>query len=178
MQPRPGDRVMVQVYGEPTLTGVATLDEKGRITLPRIGMIQASAMTIADLRDTVRTRLAGILRDPAIEVSVLRRVVVSGEVMKPGVYYADLASTFGEMIAQAGGLKETAKSNRVYLIRGSDRIRIDHWESDMSPSSDLHSGDRILVARQSWLQLNIIPFAGTSMAVVSLIMSITQSLKK
>src|SRR4051794_31445471 len=60
MQARPGDRVIVHVYGEPGLSDAATLDEKGRITLPKIGMIQASALSIADLRDTVRSRLSAI----------------------------------------------------------------------------------------------------------------------
>jgi polysaccharide biosynthesis/export protein len=174
---RPGDKVAVHVYGEPSLSDAATLDEKGRITLPRVGVIQASSMTIAELRDTVRARLAAVLKEPAIEVSVLRRIVVSGEVMRPGVYYADLTSYVGEMVAQAGGLKETAKASKVYLIRGSERRRIAEWQSDLSPDADLRSGDQILVGRMSWLELNIIPFAGTSMAVVSLIITVRQTLR-
>ena len=177
MQARPGDRVLVQVFGDPTLSGSPTLDEQGRVTLPRIGTLQASTMTIAELRDTVRMRLTAVLRDPIIDVAVLRRIVVAGEVVKPGVYFADLTSTIGEMVAQAGGLKETAKSNQVFLVRGENRRRIERWETDNSPESDLHSGDQIFVGRQSWLQLNIIPFAGTSMAIVSLLLSVRQAIK-
>lgn len=177
MRASPGDRVALHVYGQPTLTDASTVDEKGRIALPQIGLIQASAMTIADLRDTIRARLSAVIRDPAIEVSVLRRIVVSGEVIKPGVYFADLPSTIGEMVAQAGGLKETAKSSKVFLIRGTERRRISDWQTDRSPEADLHSGDQIVVGRMSWLELNIIPFAGTAMAVVSLIITVKQSLK-
>jgi polysaccharide export outer membrane protein len=177
MRAQPGDRVAVHVYGDPTFSDAATLDEKGRIMLPRVGMIQANAMAIADLRDTVRARLSTTIREPAIEVTVFRRILVSGEVMKPGVYYADLTSSIGEMIAQSGGLKETAKSTKVFLIRGSERKRIAEWETDRTPQADLHSGDQVLVGRMSWLELNIIPFAGTAMAVVSLIITVKQSLK-
>src|SRR5438046_7987899 len=117
MRAQTGDRVTVHVFGEPTLTDASTVDEKGRIALPRIGLIQAGAMSIADLRDTIRARLSSdVLKDPPIEVSVLRRIVVSGEVMRPGVYFADLTSSIGEMIAQAGGLKETAKASKVFLL--------------------------------------------------------------
>lgn len=172
MRARTGDRVVVHVYGDPTLSDAATLDEKGRIMLPRIGMIQADAMTIAALRDTVRARLSAVLRDPAIEVSVLRRVIVSGEVIKPGVYYADLTSTLAELVAQSGGLKETAKASKVYLIRDGQRRRIKGWESDQSEAADIHSGDQILVGRMRWLELNIIPFASVSTAIVSLIISL------
>ena len=172
MRARPGDRVAVHVYGDPTFSDAATLDEKGRIMLPRIGLIQADAMTIADLRDTVRARLSTVLRDPAIEVAVLRRIVVSGEVMKPGTYYADLTTSIGEMVAQAGGLRETGSSSKVYLLRGSERRRVDQWESDQSPSADLRSGDQILIGRQSWIALNIIPFASVTLAVASLVISL------
>src|SRR5258708_17943313 len=172
MRARPGDRVAVHVYGDPTFSDAATLDEKGRIMLPRIGLIQADAMTIAELRDTVRARLSTVLRDPAIEVSVLRRIIVSGEVMKPGVYYAELTSSLGEMVAQSGGLKETAKSSQVFLIRGAERKHISQWESDISPAADLRSGDQILVGRMSWLELNIIAFASVSLAVGSLIITL------
>ena len=167
-----GDRVALHVYGDPSLSDIATLDEKGRIVLPRIGMIQANAFSIADLRDTIRERMSAVLRDPTIEVSVLRRIIVSGEVNKPGVYYADLTSSLGEVVAQSGGLKETANANDVSLIRGSAKTHIQRWESDQSPSADLRSGDQILVGRQSWIQLNIISFASVSTAIVSLIISL------
>jgi protein involved in polysaccharide export with SLBB domain len=172
-----GDRVAVHVYGEPTLTDASTVDEKGRVSLPSIGLIQANAMTIADLRDTIRARLSTVRKDPTIEVSVFRRVLVSGEVIRPGVYFADLPSSIGEMVAQAGGLKETAKASKVYVVRGSERRRIEEWQTDRSPAADLRSGDQIVVGRMSWLELNIIPFAGTAMAVVSLIITVKQSLK-
>jgi protein involved in polysaccharide export with SLBB domain len=172
LQPKAGDRVVVHVYGDATLSDAATLDERGRIMLPRIGMIQADAFTVAQLRDTVRARLATILKDPAVEVTVLRRIIVGGEVMKPGVYFADLTASIGEMIAQSGGLKETASARKVYLLRGAEKTRINNWESDQSPASDLHSGDQILVGRQSWLALNIIPFASVTLAVTSLAISV------
>jgi polysaccharide export outer membrane protein len=169
---RPGDRVAVHVYGEPQLTDAATLDEQGRIMLPRIGMIQADAMPIAALRDTIRSRMSAFLRDPAIEVTVLRRIVVNGEVMRPAVYYVDLTATMGEAIAQAGGLRETASTSKVFLVRGSRRTQVKNWESDQSPTADLRSGDQIVVGRQSWLALNIIPVVGISISVVTLMISL------
>jgi hypothetical protein len=63
------------------------------------------------------------------------------------------------------------------VVRGAERRHVEQWDTDRSPSADLHSGDQILVGRMSWLELNIIPFAGTAMAVVSLIITVKQSLK-
>jgi polysaccharide export outer membrane protein len=172
MRPVSGDKVAVRVYGDPALSDMATVDEKGRITLPRIGMLQADAVSIAALRDTVRARMGAILRDPAIDVTVLRRVIVSGEVAKPGVYYADLTTSIGEVVAMAGGLRETGSSGKVYRLRGSERSHIPNWQADQSPEADLRSGDQILVGRKSWLELNIIPFSGLTLSVVSLVISL------
>lgn len=177
LRPMPGDRVIVHVYGDPSLSDQATIDEKGRIMLPRIGMLQADAYSIAALRDTIRAKMSAILKEPSIEVSVLRRVIVSGEVLKPGVYFADITSSLGEMVAQAGGLRETGNSKKVYLVRGATQTKIPNWQADQSPSADLHSGDQILVGRKSWLELNIIPFASLSMAAVSLAVSLANQLK-
>jgi polysaccharide export outer membrane protein len=176
MKPMPGDRVILHVYGDPSLSDAATLDERGRIVLPRIGMVQADAYSIAALRDTIRSRMAAILKEPTIEVSVLRRIIVSGEVGKPGVYFADLTSSLGEMVAQSGGLRETGHPGKVYLVRGSVKTKIRDWQSNQTPAADLHSGDQILVGRKSWLELNIIPFASLSMAAVSLFVSLKRQL--
>ena len=172
MRARPGDRVVVQVYGEPTLSGNATLDERGRIMLPRIGQIQADALPIAGLRDTIRARMAVFLREPAIEVSVLRRIIMNGEITRPGVYYVDLTATIAEALAQAGGLRETADPSKVYLVRGAARAKIDNWQENQSPASDMESGDQIVVGRRSWLALNVIPVVSVATSVVALIISL------
>jgi polysaccharide export outer membrane protein len=174
MRARPGDRVVVHVYGEPTLSDNATLDERGRVMLPRIGMIQADAMPIAALRDTIRNRMATFLRDPAIEVSVLRRIILNGEVARPAVYYIDLTATVAEAIAQAGGLKETANPSKVYLVRGATRTRIENWQENDSPTSDMESGDQIVVGRRSWLALNVIPVVSVATSVVALVISLNR----
>jgi protein involved in polysaccharide export with SLBB domain len=172
MHGKTGDRVAVKVYGEPAMSDVVTIDEMGRITLPRIGTIMASAMTLGELRDTVRARLARFLNAPAVDVAVLRRIVVAGEVARPAVYYADLTTSIGEIIAQAGGLRESGHPNKVVIIRGAERIPIQDWVSNQTPTADLRSGDQVFVGRRSWLELNIIPVVSVSTSVVALIISL------
>jgi protein involved in polysaccharide export with SLBB domain len=108
-------------------------------------------------------------------VTVLRRIIVSGEVVKPGVYYADLTTSMGELVAMAGGLRETGAAGKVYRFRGTTRTHVPDWQSDQSVEADLHSGDQIMVGRKSWLELNIIPFASVTLAVVSLVISLRQN---
>lgn len=176
LKPVPGDRVVMTTYGDPSMNGISIVDERGRIMLPRIGMLQADAFTAAALRDTIRSRATLVLKEPTVDVTVQRRIIVSGEVLKPGVYYADLTSSFGEMVAQAGGLRETGNPGKVYLVRGGAPTQIKDWAADQSPSTDLHSGDQIVVGRKSWFALNIIPFASLSMSAISLLIYIKQQL--
>ena len=173
MRPRPGDRVALKVFdGEASISDVATVDETGRIMLPKIGLIQADAMPIAALRDTIRARVGLYYRDAAVEVGVMRRVVVSGEVGRPGVYFAELTTSLGEIIAQAGGLRESGHPRKVYVVRGGERTRMANWQSDRSPAADLRSGDQVDVGRRAWLQLNLIPVVSVGTSVVALIISL------
>jgi protein involved in polysaccharide export with SLBB domain len=173
MRPRPGDRVALKVFdGEASISDVATVEETGRIMLPKIGLIQADALSIAALRDTIRARVGLYYRDAAVEVGVGRRVVVSGEVGRPGVYYAELTTSIGEVIAQAGGLRESGHPRKVYIVRGGERTRLTSWQSDRSPASDLRSGDQVVVGRRSWLELNLIPVVSVGTSVVALIISL------
>ena len=171
---RAGDRVSMRVFGEPGLSDIATVDEMGRVVLPRIGVIQADAFSIAALRDTVRARVSLHVRDAAVEVSVLRRVIVSGEVGRPGVYHVELTSSIGEVIAQAGGLRESASSSKVYIIRDGARISVPAWESVEAAAFDLASGDRVVVGRKSWLALNVIPVVSVATSVVALAISLNR----
>jgi polysaccharide export outer membrane protein len=169
---QPGDRVVLHVFGEPLLTDTATVDDQGAVALPRIGELHAGSMSIAEFRDTVKTRLRAVVREPAIEVNVLRRVVVGGEVMKPSIYYVDLPSTISEAIALAGGLRETANPRDVMLIRGADRTAVPDWDTNRTETGDLRSGDQVIVGRKGWFVLNFLPFVSVSASVVALIVSL------
>src|SRR6185437_126831 len=78
--PEPGDRLVVHVLGEPLLSDTVTVNERGQVPLAKIGVISVSPLSISEVEDTLRSRYASYLRTPAIEVMVLRRVTVGGQV--------------------------------------------------------------------------------------------------
>jgi protein involved in polysaccharide export with SLBB domain len=155
--PRPGDRVWFHVWREPKLSDTVMVDERGDVMLPKVGIINASALTIGAFRDTVRVRIAEFLRDSPIELVVLRRVAVNGEVARPNVYYVDVTTTVRDVIARAGGLNEAGNTNNVVVIRDGQRIPVHDWQRDRSTNSDLRSGDQVVVGRKSWLSMNMLP---------------------
>ncbi|MFI5227643.1 MAG: polysaccharide biosynthesis/export family protein [Gemmatimonadales bacterium] len=153
-RPEPGDRVWLHVWREPKLSDTVTVDERGRVLFPKIGLVDASTLSIADFRDTVRARFAEYLRDAPVDVVVLRRVAVNGAVMKPDVYYVDVSMTLRDVIARAGGITDNGNPNSVAIVRGTTRIPVHGWQDDRSPTSDLQSGDQVVVGRKNWLALN------------------------
>jgi protein involved in polysaccharide export with SLBB domain len=137
--------------------------------LPKIGIVNASALSIGAFRDTVRARIAEFLRDSPIELVVLRRVSVNGDVAKPNVYYVDVTTTVRDLIARAGGVTDAGNANDVVVIRDGHRIPVRDWQRDRSETSDLRSGDQVVVARKSWLSMNVLPALSVMTGVVSLV---------
>jgi polysaccharide export outer membrane protein len=172
--PQPGDRVWLHVWREQKLSDTVMVDERGEVMLPKIGIVKASALTIGEFRDSVRTRFAKYFRDAPVELVVLRRVAVNGEVAKPNVYYVDVTTTLRDVIARAGGITEAGNAKKVTIVRGGQRIAVPNWQQDRSVSSDLRSGDQVVVGRRSWLAMNALPALSVTTVVASLIISLAR----
>jgi protein involved in polysaccharide export with SLBB domain len=169
---KPGDRIDLKFLRDAELNATVNVNERGEAVFPKLGTIQVAATRIGALRDTLASRYSEFIRGVELEVSVLRRVVVNGEVRTPDVYYLDGASGVRDAIAKAGGALETANRKKVTIVRGDQRLRANRWESSQTPENDLQSGDQIIVPRQPWLVINALPVISTSVIVVGLIRSI------
>jgi polysaccharide export outer membrane protein len=162
----------VHILGEPLLSDTSTVNERGEVALAKLGVLNIARLSIGELQDTVRARYARLLREPAVEVIVLRRVAVNGSVKNPSLYLVDLSSTLRDVIAQAGGVSDNGDRRKVYIVRGGDRIHVPNWESDASRASDLRSGDQIVVDRQAWWKSNIFALTSTAVLIASFAISL------
>jgi polysaccharide export outer membrane protein len=169
----PGDRVWLHVWREPLLSDTVTVDENGNVLLPKIGVLRTSGLPISALRDTIRARFSEFLRDSPVDVVVLRRVAVNGAVAKPDVYYVDLTTTLRDAIARAGGIAPDGDDGKVAVIRQGQRIPIPNWQSDVSTSSDLRSGDQVVVGRKSWIQMNFLSALSVATVALSVLYTIS-----
>jgi protein involved in polysaccharide export with SLBB domain len=171
---RPGDRIELQFRRDRELSGGVSVNERGEAVFPKLGTLDVTRVTIGALQDTLRQRYAEFLRAPELDVTVLRRIVVNGEVRMPNVYMVDLTTGVREAIARAGGLLETASKSKVAVIRDGQERRIKDWDRNQGPENDLQSGDQIVVGRKSWLVINALPVISTSVIVLGLIQSLRQ----
>ncbi len=160
----------VSAFGPPQQVIV---DSRGFVILPQVGDVGVGQIPIANLRDTLKARYAKFIKEPEIDVTVLRRVTVNGAVIKPDIYFMDVSATLRDVIARAGGInEEVGNKKKVSVVRDGVTIKVPNWETDLTELSVLHSGDQVLVGRRSWLEINIIPVASLSLATASFLLSL------
>ena len=136
-----GDLVLIRVYRHEDLTVTTTVPSSGRVSLPLAGEVDLAGLTVEGasqaiagklqpyvLRPSVSTTiqksasgLPGRITDPHVSVEVMafggHKVLVLGEVQRPGVYVSEGGSRLLEIVARAGGPTNDAKLKNVALIR-------------------------------------------------------------
>lgn len=162
----PGDIVHIQVWREPDYTGDWTVDSRGRVVLPQLGEIMVRGRSAEALSDSLTAAYKRFLSNPSIQISVLRRVAVSGEVGKPGLYPVDATITVGELIALAGGVTAVGNQKRIELLRNGQVIVSGLGPGTALQSSPVQSGDQVFVPQRSWMSRNggVFLYGGVSVA--------------
>ncbi|HUR41116.1 MAG TPA: polysaccharide biosynthesis/export family protein [Verrucomicrobiae bacterium] len=120
-----GDRVRVDVFGEPDLSLEATVDPTGRIGYPLLGSIEAHRKTARDLQNTITQGLAGsYLVNPDVRITVVqyRAFYVTGQVHRAGAYPYIAGLTVEKALALAGGMTNLASTRRIYLMHEDGTI--------------------------------------------------------
>jgi protein involved in polysaccharide export with SLBB domain len=171
---RPGDQLRLKIWREPEMSGDIQVDEAGVATLPRLGPVAVGQMSADSLKRMLIGKYAEFLRDPAIEVTVRRRVTIVGAVRTPGVYYLDPTMTLADALALAGGAASEGKKNAVELRREGERVPATLGERARIADTPLRSGDELFVPERSWVSRNFgLVLAGISTAT-SLVFIITR----
>ncbi|HEY4158483.1 MAG TPA: polysaccharide biosynthesis/export family protein [Polyangiaceae bacterium] len=152
------DVVRVSVWKAENLSTDAIVRPDGTITIPLVGELRAAGRTAVELQQEATQRLATLVRDAVVTVSVLEinsyRFTVAGNVERPGLYTSRSYVTVSQALALAGGPNRYASTDQVVVVRsaggrGLRRIPINYDEilSGRSPEQDivLLAGDAVRV---------------------------------
>lgn len=118
-----GDRLRLQVFGQPDMSQEYIVSDSGAITVPLIGAVQAEGRTVAELEQEVARQLRdGILVDPNVtaEVIAYRPFFVLGEARAPGQYPYVPDMTVLTAVSMAGGFTFRAETDAVSITRMVD----------------------------------------------------------
>jgi polysaccharide biosynthesis/export protein len=156
----PGDSVSIQVFGQPDST-IVYVDDDGTISVPLVGSIPVAGLSpvAAAARVAKALKDGGYFLDPHVTVMVTKPrsqlVSVVGEVQASGRYSINPRMTIVDLLAQAGGVKETA-SDEGYVLRSDDGGHVNRYPiklngltdlRDALPTPTLLDGDSLVVPR-------------------------------
>ena len=171
------DILDISVWQSPDLTKALAVQSDGTIDYPILGSLQAAGLTPPQFERTLREKLAqGYVKDPKVTVSVKeynsKKILVFGEVTKPGLYKLRGEIPLLEFLFMVGGVNTNAKrmtvirppkvsedaipsallpvSEGVNLRDSASAIEIDLIallsKGDLSQNIMIHPGDTIYVA--------------------------------
>lgn len=168
---RPGDVIVVKVWREPDYSGEFQVDARGRVVLPLLGEIGVRGRNAEALRDSLRTAYRVYLNNPSIEINVLRRIAVSGEVGRPGLYPVDATISVGDLISLAGGVTSAGNKKKIQLLRNGQVIVSGLGPGTVLQTSPVQSGDQIYVPQRGWMSRNggVFLYAGITVATSVLV---------
>jgi polysaccharide export outer membrane protein len=170
---RPGDVIRLKVWREPDMSGDISVNDAGVATLPRLGAIQVSDLSADSLQRFLVNTYSKDLRDPAIDVSVLRRVTILGAVRTPNVYQVDPTMTVADALALAGGASPDGKQDRIELRRHGQVVSIRLFRGQRLADTPVRSGDELYVPERSWLSRNtglVLGGVGTLTSILFLVL--------
>lgn len=118
----PGDTLAIAVTRVPDLSGDATIDPTGVITMPLIGKVAAIGKTTDQLASEITALLsAKYLQSPEVHIALKssssQHITVDGSVGSPGIYAISAPTTLLQAVALAKGTSADANSRKVAVFR-------------------------------------------------------------
>lgn len=113
-------KIIIEEYSEDPI--VTVINSENIIVIPIIGKVKATGLTISELTQQIETSLSTYLKNPKVIINLTEdiscKILVLGEVLKPGLYPFREQESFLRIISETGGLTQNANSKKIKIIRG------------------------------------------------------------
>jgi polysaccharide export outer membrane protein len=153
------DVLRVTVYDHPDLTTVGRVSGEGTFFFPFLGEVKVKGLTVAQIGAKISAQLAdGYIVNPQVSVFIeeyrSRKVLLIGEVMRPGPYELTGPTTLLELLSRAGPLANNAGDEAIIKRKqsvGDQALKIDLAalieKGDTSVDLVLQDGDTIYIPK-------------------------------
>ncbi|MFA6117762.1 MAG: SLBB domain-containing protein [Sphingomonas sp.] len=152
----PGDELLLGLTGSVQAADLRlTIDQEGRIFVPRVGAITVGGMRYGDVRDVIARQVSRQYRGFDLQVSAGRlhgiTVYVTGFAATPGSYTVSSLSTLVNAVLAAGGPSSGGSFRSIQLRRDGKLVSdFDLYDlllkGDKTGDAALQNGDVIYVA--------------------------------
>jgi len=127
----PNDQLDISVYGNSLANWKLQVTPEGNINIPGIGIVNVGSKTIENVTAIIRAKLAAnnyaVGRGTNVSVTLgnIRsiKVVIVGQVQRPGTYTLPSLATAFVALSAAGGPNENGTYRQIEIIRNSQVIR-------------------------------------------------------
>lgn len=121
----PDDQLLVSVYGNSVVDWKLTINPEGNIQIPRVGFLNIAGKTIGQATTDIKKKLAAnhytIGHGTYVQVSLgnIRsiKVLLVGELVRPGTYTLSSLSTVFNALYAAGGPNQNGSYREIEIIR-------------------------------------------------------------
>jgi len=126
-----GDQLLVDIYGYSEVNYSLTISPDGTVNIPNIGVTSLAGLTIEAATARIKSKLATIysaLNTGQTKLSVTLgnirsiRVILNGEVLKPGTYTLPSLATAFTALYSSGGPTDNGSFRNVEIIRNGKKI--------------------------------------------------------
>ncbi len=171
-----GDVIDVGIFQAPNLNRTVEVDGAGNVVLPLVGAVSVAGRTVRQAEGEIAKRYAArYLQNPDVTIfvkdAVGQRVTVDGSVKKTGFIIAKANTSLLNVIAESGGVTDTADESNVIVFRPTAngrmaaRFDVKAIRQGQAPDPPIYGGDTVIVddslARTAWKQFReILPIAG------------------
>ncbi|MEX2527829.1 MAG: polysaccharide biosynthesis/export family protein [Gemmatimonadota bacterium] len=170
---RPGDMIRLRIWREPELSGEFPIDAAGTVVFPQLGEVRVMDFESTEALEVHLTQgYQRVLRNPSIEITVLRRVSILGAVTRPGLYHVDPTVSVADALAMAGGATIQGNPDQIQVIRDGQQVASRVTQNTLITDSPIRSGDQLFVPERSWVARNAGVVGALISASVSLVIAL------
>jgi len=126
-----GDQLLIDIYGYSEVSYQLTVSPEGNINIPYAGIVPVSGITVEAATARIRSKLAPIysgLKTGNTKLSIaignIRsiKVILTGEVTKPGTYTLPSLATVFNALYSSGGPTENGSFRAIEIIRNGKKV--------------------------------------------------------
>ncbi len=175
---RVGDRLYLEVEGEPTLSDTFLVDRNRTIALPDFGQVALRGLLRSELESHLKEQLSRFINEPVVRARTFIRISAIGEIGSPGFYTYPAELPLSETLMRLGGPTGDANLSGLWVERGNERtLEGEPLQEALRQGLTLgelevRTGDQIVVPGRSSLDLGAI--ARSLVVVPTLVFALTR----
>lgn len=152
-----GDRVLLEVQGEPALTDTFTVGAGSELVLPppTVGAMPLRGVLRVEVDSVLTAYVRRFVENALVRAEPLIRLSIQGEVARAGVYGVPADAKLGDALMAAGGTTQRANMRKLRIERTGERIRDGASLELTIDAAHLKDGDQIVVAGHGGLNENL-----------------------